>query len=314
MHQIIDKPKKLRLFDPTGTVGLRREFRKAAHMRVAQFREKIRQVVMDQRSLMRITPGEVKFDTGAMLDSFNRFCYYFAYADMAVPNWYNSFLKKSYLSGQEAAWGLMGKPAPIGFDEPDSSAYVAFQNELEGIADATLQNLGRVAHDILMRSDDPMLAFRKLALVLDKITVRRLDALAHHAVVKLHNVARLEEFHNAGHRAFGACVECVPPHKHMDAKRKRRSKPPLGSAIGEFVTAGDNDVCPVCEDLEGQVFTYSEAIGLIPVHPHCRCAWIPVRRLRTWKARSLPVIKNDNFRIHDDGRFDHGGSFHWVRP
>lgn len=43
----------------------------------------------------------------------------------------------------------------------------------------------------------------------------------------------------------------------------------------EFSTAGDDDVCPECEGMEGDVYTVDEARGVIPVHPNCRCAWIP---------------------------------------
>lgn len=271
MLQIIDTKK--RLFDPTGTSELRKSFRFTANQHVAQFREKLRSVVQDQRSLSPLTYSDLRtFDRGGMLRSFNQFSYYFAYTDIALPNWYNKYLKSSYLSGQRAAWELMGNPAPIGFDVPDTSAYSAFQNELEGITDATLQHIGRVAHDVLEKQISPISAFRRINVVLDKILIRRLDMLVHGAVVKLHNHGRIEEFYNAGHRKFGFHVECVPPLKHMDAKRRKRLK---ASSIVEFVTAGDDDVCPVCEDLEGRVFTYTEAIGLIPVHPYCRCAVVP---------------------------------------
>lgn len=43
----------------------------------------------------------------------------------------------------------------------------------------------------------------------------------------------------------------------------------------EWSTAGDDRVCPQCEEFEGQVFTIEEAHGKIPLHPNCRCAWIP---------------------------------------
>lgn len=45
----------------------------------------------------------------------------------------------------------------------------------------------------------------------------------------------------------------------------------------EFTTAGDSRVCPTCSAMEGNVYNISEARGLIPVHPLCRCAWLPVR-------------------------------------
>lgn len=47
-------------------------------------------------------------------------------------------------------------------------------------------------------------------------------------------------------------------------------------ALVEFKTAGDAVVCPECSSLEGVVFPVAEARGVIPVHPRCRCAWLPV--------------------------------------
>lgn len=46
----------------------------------------------------------------------------------------------------------------------------------------------------------------------------------------------------------------------------------------EFSATGDRLVCPVCAGLSGQVFTIEKARGVIPVHPNCRCAWIPAIR------------------------------------
>ena len=46
-------------------------------------------------------------------------------------------------------------------------------------------------------------------------------------------------------------------------------------AVLEFQTAGDNRVCPECETLEGAIYTVSEARNVLPVHPLCRCTWIP---------------------------------------
>jgi SPP1 gp7 family putative phage head morphogenesis protein len=43
----------------------------------------------------------------------------------------------------------------------------------------------------------------------------------------------------------------------------------------EWTTAGDERVCPECEDMEGQVFSVEEARGMIPLHPNCRCSWTP---------------------------------------
>lgn len=44
----------------------------------------------------------------------------------------------------------------------------------------------------------------------------------------------------------------------------------------EFATAGDDQVCTECKELEGETYSIEEARGIIPVHPNCRCAWLPV--------------------------------------
>ncbi len=46
----------------------------------------------------------------------------------------------------------------------------------------------------------------------------------------------------------------------------------------EWSTAGDDRVCPQCATMEGKVFTIDRARGKIPLHPNCRCAWIPSSR------------------------------------
>jgi len=43
----------------------------------------------------------------------------------------------------------------------------------------------------------------------------------------------------------------------------------------EFVNAGFN-VCPVCVGLQGKRYSIAEAWNILPVHPHCRCAWLIV--------------------------------------
>lgn len=44
----------------------------------------------------------------------------------------------------------------------------------------------------------------------------------------------------------------------------------------EFYAALDERACPDCEDLHGTIFTMAEAHGIIPVHPDCRCVFLPV--------------------------------------
>lgn len=61
--------------------------------------------------------------------------------------------------------------------------------------------------------------------------------------------------------------------------RIRAAELRVAKALGENVnvrTAGDDDVCPVCEDIsENGPYTISRARSLIPAHPHCRCVFVP---------------------------------------
>jgi SPP1 gp7 family putative phage head morphogenesis protein len=45
--------------------------------------------------------------------------------------------------------------------------------------------------------------------------------------------------------------------------------------LTEWLTTGDDRVCPTCAALNKSVYTIDEARGLIPRHPNCRCAWVP---------------------------------------
>jgi SPP1 gp7 family putative phage head morphogenesis protein len=56
------------------------------------------------------------------------------------------------------------------------------------------------------------------------------------------------------------------------------------TALAEFQTAHDDRVCPKCSHLEGVVYTLDEASGIIPVHPNCRCYWLPwIEELQKYK-------------------------------
>jgi SPP1 gp7 family putative phage head morphogenesis protein len=45
--------------------------------------------------------------------------------------------------------------------------------------------------------------------------------------------------------------------------------------MAEWSATGDDRVCPRCQPMDGTVLTIKEARGMIPLHPNCRCAWLP---------------------------------------
>ena len=41
----------------------------------------------------------------------------------------------------------------------------------------------------------------------------------------------------------------------------------------QYVTTGDP--CPICAPFDGNVYTLSEADGMLPIHPNCMCTFVP---------------------------------------
>jgi hypothetical protein len=82
------------------------------------------------------------------------------------------------------------------------------------------------------------------------------------------------------------------PRRQGPGSRISRVEPPSRRTVGriravqreleteqlvEVATAGDDDVCPECEAIEeNNPYTIDEARSLIPAHPHCRCAFVPL--------------------------------------
>jgi SPP1 gp7 family putative phage head morphogenesis protein len=50
----------------------------------------------------------------------------------------------------------------------------------------------------------------------------------------------------------------------------------LGVEKAEFYAAIDERACDDCLALHQDVFTLEDSHGMIPIHPNCRCIWLPV--------------------------------------
>ena len=69
----------------------------------------------------------------------------------------------------------------------------------------------------------------------------------------------------------------------------------------EWLTAGDDLVCPLCADLDGEVMSIDEARGLIPRHPLCRCAWKPVTDKKSDADRIQKSIRSSILKERKKG-------------
>lgn len=254
----------MRPFDPTHTKLIRSRLRREAGFHIQKFEQRLRLFVVEQKVLGHGRYGVVELpdsDKADRLKSFRELCNYFIHQDME-SKWANKFLIEAYNSGQKAAMKLEGVDLPLSKIDPVS--FLNFSHELDGITQATLQHILR-AVDINL---SPHKLYRNLADVVDRILVNRTNTLCNVFVVRLHNWGRLKVFRDNGVEEFGVQAELI-----TDAKAKAKKV-----RLVKVVTAGDNKVCPICEDLEGQVLTYAEAMGRLPFHPNCRCAVVPFRR------------------------------------
>ena len=44
----------------------------------------------------------------------------------------------------------------------------------------------------------------------------------------------------------------------------------------KFLASMSQRTCPECESLNGKIYSVNEAYSVIPVHPYCRCTFLPV--------------------------------------
>lgn len=138
----------------------------------------------------------------------------------------------------------------------------------------------------------------------DEIAVSRLQLLATRSYTKLKGITEdmdaemtriLIEGLAAGHNGDKIAREMVARIEGMTAERAERlarteiiyahaegqldSFERLGvgevTLQAEWLTAGDQRVCNRCQSRAGSRLSIAEARGLIPLHPNCRCIWIP---------------------------------------
>lgn len=79
----------------------------------------------------------------------------------------------------------------------------------------------------------------------------------------------------------------------------------VGVAV-EWSTADDERVCPKCEALEGIVLKVSEARGMIPRHPNCRCSFLPAG-LGEDDSDQIDTKRGINKALKDAGEDDDWG-------
>lgn len=179
-------------------------------------------------------------------------------ASSAASSWANIYIDTAYQKGIRDAYAYMGLTPPGGlsaaFGMPihaDRVGLIYTRNyaALEGITSSMDQRISRILAQGIAEGRSPNDIAGDIEDQVD-IGITRARTLARSEIMSAHAEASLNSFREAG-------IEGV-------------------SVLAEFATAEDDAVCPECEDLEGKEFNLDEAEGMIPVHPNCRCTFIPV--------------------------------------
>lgn len=72
----------------------------------------------------------------------------------------------------------------------------------------------------------------------------------------------------------------------------------------EFLTAEDELVCPICGPMNGTRFDIDESYGILPIHPWCRCAWVPITKETLYNSSKNSLEEKITFLAQDeDGRW-----------
>lgn len=127
--------------------------------------------------------------------------------------------------------------------------YTRSFNELKGITDVMDQKISRSLAQGMAEGRGPREIARDLIKEVD-ISQRRAETLARTEIIYAHAEATLNTY------------EAVGVHKV--------------TVEAEWSAAQDDKVCPLCIPLDEKIFDLKEARGMIPRHPNCRCAWLPV--------------------------------------
>lgn len=280
---VIEFTDKSQQRDPTQTRTLRELFRMASSRRVNTLSRLLR-VAIIEHNMLGLANGPVKASVG--MSNNQKLTIFAQWLKGAVANimvmegkWMEPFMEKAYTSGTRGAQ----KYVSVDLNRKMDRIFVTHAtNELEGIANASIQAIVRTAA-IGIRSDiDARHLFSNINLSLRKIALPRLNGLTNTLTCQIHNASRLDQFFSAGHRKFGVAPEHIPtPHVH-DAKPRRRKRSG-GSSSTQFrkvfygvQTAEDDRVCPECESIsEEGPYTFEEASALLPAHDNCRCVLVP---------------------------------------
>jgi len=140
------------------------------------------------------------------------------------------------------------------FNQPETRSKIELLatrsfEDLKGVTAQMGSNMNRILSQGMIDGSGPTEIAKEMADNIDNLTNTRALLIARTETIFAHAEGQLDAFERLGVTELGVKAE--------------------------WSTAGDDRVCEECAGMEGKVFDAEDAHGLIPLHPNCRCAWIP---------------------------------------
>lgn len=279
-RKLVFKANAVKRTDPTKTIVLRTRFAREMRRRFRELKQAIRKSIVELDGLglktNKIEPGTFKFSTDAGKhagfmewlntaehDGILQVRRGTPLASAASNSWMNTYIDTAYKRGvsqaagniREAGGTVSQRWVDAAFNRPIHAdtiglIYSRTYGELVGITDAMDQRISRTLAEGLADGLGPMEIADNIIENVEGIGEARAEMLARTETIAAHAEATLNSYEEAG-------IEGV----NLDV---------------EFSTSDDDAVCPECDGMAGDVVSVDEARGVIPVHPNCRCAWLPV--------------------------------------
>lgn len=189
------------------------------------------------------------------------------------------------------ARGQFLQTSPVSVQKVKLLAGRAF-DELEDVTSQMSTRMSRILVDGLIRGTSPRELGEELAAEVG-VTRSRGQTIARTEIVRAHAEGQLDALEEMGVEEVGVMVE--------------------------WTTTPDHKTCLLCAPLSHIVLKLTEARGMIPRHPNCRCAWIPANlggddeeQIRTARAIRRRLQKSE--QAEDDPESDWRPVISGTRP
>lgn len=264
--------------DPTKTTSLRKRFEADFTRRFRMLAREIRETVVKEDGFGALkTQRRFDFPTNqGKVSAFmswlkSRQDVHLFEGKIAAPRevaansiWMNTYIDTAYRRGirqsiselRSAGGKVSEEYVTAGFLRPVHAdragiIYTRAYDGLRGITEKMDDQISKILAEGIANGKNPLALAKSISDRVEKIGLTRARLLARTEVIAAHAEAKLNTYEDAGLRVVGL--------------------------KSEWLTAGDEKVCDECDaaSKEGPYET-AQAHGMIPLHPNCRCTWVPL--------------------------------------